>query len=344
MPAKKNIITGLTMMILTVFICVSMCVPICGNSESDNGRSITLICRKGDTVLTGMQWKLYKVGQRSEDGVVLTGEFADYPIDMSSITEENVEQKAKTLESYAVADGIQPLRSGGTDENGELVFGSLSSGVYLAVGKNLRVEHTVYVPSSLLLEANETDTLFSYDAYPKITYATLGGPVAVYTVKKVWVDDTEGSIARPVNVTVDLFRNEELYDTIVLSSENGWEHSWKDLDTSNSWHVAERNIPVDYTVLIDFNMTQYLIKNSYKPEASSAIVTGTRVTTSSVTGTTGTVTATNVTRTTMAVPSATTAVTPPLIQTGQLWWPVIVLIAAGILLICAGVMIKKDEK
>ena len=52
MPAKKNIITGLTMMILTVFICVSMCVPICGNSESDNGRSITLICRKGDTVLT----------------------------------------------------------------------------------------------------------------------------------------------------------------------------------------------------------------------------------------------------------------------------------------------------
>lgn len=351
MPASKKTFSRLMLLIFSAFLCISLCAPFTGSCEEPSAHSIKLICRRDNTILTGMKWRLYRIGERSGDKIVLTGDFAEYPVDMDGITEENVEQKAKTLESYAVADSIAPVGSGETDENGELKFNGLSSGVYLAVGRILNIGHTYYVPSSLLLEANDTDISFSYDAYPKFTYATLGGSVGSYTVRKVWVNDSPGSVAHPTYVTVDLFRNEELYDTVVLNEENNWEYRWRDLEPINDWHVAERDIPVDYTVLIDFNSTQFLIKNSFRStdiSTTTTTATATGTTTSTEIGQTTRIstTATAITQSSATKPPTTTIKLPPLIQTGQLWWPVIPLSAGGLVLISLGTLIKnkKDEK
>ena len=344
---------------LRIFSCVFfaitvmlMFIPFSGVFGAENDRSVILICRKDSTTLTGMKWKLYRVGERSDSGFVLTGDFAGYPIDINEITEENIAEKAKTLESYAVADGIAPVGSGETDEKGELKFSGLGNGIYLAVGRTLKVGNTYYVPSSLLLEADESDVSFSYDAYPKFSYATLGGSVGSYIVRKVWINDSSENIAHPTYVTVDLFRNDELYDTVVLNEENNWEHRWRDLEPINDWYVVEREIPVDYNVIIDFNSTQYLIKNSYNPKetttSTTTVSTSTSTTTSSYIGQT-TLTSTTVTATTytnVTIPPTTTVKLPPLTQTGQLWWPIVPLGAGGILLISLGTFIrtKKDDK
>ena len=341
MSISKNKAARFTVSLLSLFICLSMCLPFCGSCESYAESSITLICRKDETILTGMQWKLYKIGERSGDSFVLTGDFAGYPIDISSITEENVEQMAKTIESFAVADKIAPIRSGETNENGELTFAGLNNGLYLAAGKTLQVGNTYYVPSSLLLEADESSVTFSYNAYPKFFYATLGNTVGAYTVRKVWVNDSPDSIAHPSYVTVDLFCNGELHDTVILNEENNWEHRWKDTDPINNWHVAEREIPAEYTVMIDFNSTQYLIKNSYKSTIPPTTSTTTTITDITTTTTTSTV----ITQTTVTKPPTTTSALPPLAQTGQLWWPVIPLSAGGLVLISLGTLIKtkKDD-
>jgi hypothetical protein len=335
--------------IFSVFLIMLMFVPLSGICDTDNDRSITLICRKDSTILTGMKWKLYKVGVRTDSGFALSGDFSSYPININEITEENVAQQSKTLESYAVADGIAPIGKGETDKNGEIKFSGLSSGIYLAVGRILQIGNTYYVPSSLLLEADDTDVSFSYDAYPKFSYATLGGSVGSYTVRKVWINDTPESVAHPTRVTVDLFRNEELYDTVVLSEENNWVHQWKDLEPINDWHVVERDIPVDYDVIIDFNSTQYLIKNSYRQKdttpATTTVSTGTTTSTDIGQTTKTPTTATATTMTNVTKPSVTTSKLPPLMQTGQLWWPVLPLGAGGILLISMGSLIKgkKDD-
>ena len=343
MLVSKNKAARFTVSLLSLLMCLSMCLPFSGSCESSGQSSITLICRKDETILTGMQWKLYRIGERSGDGFVLTGDFADYPIDMSSITEENVEQMAKTIESYAVADKIAPTGSGETDGNGELTFGGLSKGLYLAAGKTLQVGNKYYVPSSLLLEADESNVTFSYNAYPKFFYATLGNTVGAYTVRKVWVNDSPDNVAHPSYVTVDLFCNGELHDTVTLNEDNNWEYRWRKLDPTNNWHVAERDIPAGYTVMIDFNSTQYLIKNSYKPTVPPT----TSTTTTTITGitTTTTTTVTVITQTAVTKPPTTTSALPPLAQTGQLWWPVLPLSAGGLVLISLGTLIKtkKDD-
>ena len=349
MPISRKIFTRFTVMLFSVILCLSFCIPLAVNCDDSAARSIKLICRKDDTILTGMKWRIYKVGERSDKGIVLTGDFAGYQIDTSDITEENVEQIAKTIGCYAVVDGISPVSSGETDKNGELTFSGLSKGVYLAVGKTLQVENTFYVPSTLLLEANDSDVIFSYDAYPKFSYITLSNTVDSYTVKKVWLNDTADSIARPTYITVDLFRNDEIFDTVTLNEENNWEYRWNDLEPVNDWYVVERIIPTNYTVIIDYNSSQYLIKNSYTPPVTTGTsTTSDTTTTASASETTITtkLTGTSKTNTTTKMQQTTTKILPPLAQTGQLWWPVIPLVAGGLILITLGILIKgkKDKE
>ena len=348
MQVKKRLISLFGIIMLTLFLCLSLCIPYQSIAESEQLHSINLICRKDDMILKEMKWNLYRIGERDGDKIVLTDSFSDYPVDMSDLSDENIELKAKTLESYAVADGISPITKGETNESGELSFDGLSKGVYLAVGSNLSIDYTIYVPSSLILEVSDSDVSFSYDAFPKFMYATLSSELTAYTVKKVWINDNPASIPLPTNVIVELFRNGELYDTVVLNEENKWEHRWIDLDNSNRWHVVERNIPVNYTVLIDYISTQYLIKNSYSSTDTSSTVTGkvTSTSTSTATNVSTTKLIITSTKTTVTSPPATVTTLPPIAQTGQLWWPVIVFAAAGLLLIIIGLAIrsKKDSE
>ncbi len=347
MSTMKNRMFAALISVLCVLSLVAGFAP--HDSYAENNKTLTLICRSDDVTLAGMRWKLYRVGERSGDEFVFTGDFADYPVSLGDMTEESVNAAAKTLESYAVADGIAPLAQGKTDSNGEKLFDSLGAGLYLATGKVLQVGNVYYVPSALLIEITDEGAVFDYDAYPKFWYATLGSEVIAYTVKKVWVDDDAASQARPVNVTVDLYKDETLEDTVVLDDSNDWEYRWVELADGYEWHVVERNIPVDYEVSIDFNETQYLIKNSYVG-ASTTTTTTTVITTTSGTGSSVETTSTNVAKTT----STTTAAPPPptttasgggkIPQTGQLWWPVIPLSIGGVLMIVVGFMVRPKRK
>ena len=201
----------------------------------------------------------------------------------------------------------------------------------IAVGKTLQVGEICYFPSTLLLEVRDSDAGLSYDAFPKFYAENRSSLDKIYVVKKVWADDEAGNIARPVNVTVDLYEDGTLRDTVTLSEENKWQYRWESLDVTSSWTVAEREIPVNYEVMIDYNSQQYVIRNSYKPT--------TEVTTIVTTVSTQT--------TTTSAPQTTTIPTTAkerLVQTGQLWWPVLPLSVGGVLLIGTGISVKDGKK
>lgn len=290
-------------------------------------KSITLICRQEDTTLCGMQWKLYKIGMRDDNRIEFVPELAKYSMDLGDLSAQVVDTAAKTLEAYVIESGLPILAQGQTGETGELKFDGLEDGLYLAVGNYLQLDQIVYFPSTLLLEINHTDVAFSYDAFPKFYAENLSSSNIAYMVKKVWVDDDDANEKRPVNVTVDLFEDGVLRDTVTLSEENEWKYRWEALRNDSKWVVAEREIPVDYEVMIDYNSRQYLIRNSYQ---ETMIVT----------------TTTTVTTQTTTVPTApvTTTTTEKLIQTGQLWWPVLPLSLGGIVLIGAGISMKNGKK
>lgn len=310
-------------------------LQICLHAAAAADKTITLICRQDETVLTGMEWKLYRIGMRHGSAVEFVPELSGYSMDLGDLSAETVDTAAKTIESYVTAAGLAPLAQGQTDTAGEAAFGGLDNGLYLASGKVLQVENTVYYPSALLLEVNDADASIDYDAYPKFYYTTLSEEAKEYTVKKVWADDENAHGARPADVTVDLYQDGVLKESVTLNESNGWEYSWAALNDGSEWTVAERDIPEPYSVMIDSNSAQFLIRNTYQE-----------------TTTTGSETETTETTETTTEPPATeppvTTTTPSLVQTGQLWWPVIPLALGGVILVGAGISMrtgkKKDEK
>ena len=352
----------------------AMFIPI--TVSADNDKSIILNCTKDGTILDGMEWKIYRVGQREGGDFVLTGDFASYPVDIKDMSAENIIAAAQTLDSFSIADNIPVLASGVTDASGTLAFNGLNEGLYMAVGKRVKKDGYTYIPSPLLLEVSSEKTTFEFDAYPKIVRATLSGKATFHTVRKIWLDNDDSFEARPTYVTVDLFRDGELFDTVTLNEENNWQHRWSSLENEYDWKVVERKIPVDYEVRIEYNETQYLIRNRHKTvmdwgEVTRPVTTTTTTTTTAppvITGsdvgsstetTHSAVELTSSTATTLTTAVSTlppTSAQPPqstytgggrskLPQTGQLWWPVAPLGLGGTLMVFTGMRLrsKKDE-
>ncbi len=300
--------------------------PLCFSrtAEAAADKRITLTCTQDEIILKGVQWELFQIGERQDHTVNFIPALSEYELDLGDLSTEAVDTAAKTLESYVTAAGLAPIAAGSTDSNGELVFEGLDNGLYLAVGKPLQIGSICYYPSALLLEILGSDTGMSYDAFPKFYAEHRSNADKAYIVRKVWVDDDDANHARPVNITVDLFENGVLRETVTLDESNNWEYRWETLDTASRWTVVERKIPAHYEVMIDYNSQQYLIRNTYQdtPKVTTAppAVTTTATTTAEV-----------------KKPAK-------LIQTGQLWWPVLPLSVGGLLLIGIGISARTGKK
>ncbi|MCM1314290.1 MAG: Cna B-type domain-containing protein [Prevotella sp.] len=266
MILRKSKLFSIVVCIITVLSVLSLMIPK-GTYAEENDKSITLVCVNGDTILAGMEWKIYRVGQRSANGqnFVQNEDFAGTQINLRRITADSVNKAAQSYQSYAIAAGIQPVQTGITDEHGEVQFTGLNAGLYLISGKLLKVDSHYYLPNASLIEIKEGDTDLKYDAYPKFEYQVMSGQPRAHIVYKEWEGDEEHLDKRPDHVVVDIYRDEEYYDTVILNEENDWRYRWVDSDGSSSWIVMEKDIPECYEMIIEYDIN-YRIQNSYTDE------------------------------------------------------------------------------
>lgn len=250
----------------------------------DGNKSLTLVCVNDDVVLPGMQWKLYKVGKRrnTAQNFVQTGDFSAFQVNLRNLTVERVTEAAQSFQAYAIANKIKPLREGTTDKNGEVTFTGLDAGLYLLSGKLLKIDSHYYVPGVSLIEIKEDDNNLRYNAYPKFSYQVMNETPKNYTVRKVWSNDEDRIDERPKSVTVNIYRDDEFYDSVVLNEENQWKYRWIDDKGVSSWIVMEDEIPSDYEMKVTYDESRYLIENAYFEDAGTFTVTTTVTTTTAL--------------------------------------------------------------
>ena len=163
------------------------------------------------------------------------------------------------------------------------------------------------------------------------------------TVLKKWVLDDGGTAAD--SVAVCLYRDGKEYDRAVLSAENGWSYTWKGLDKAYHWTVKEAEIPDGFTVSVIQQENTVIITNDDKPSVSSdpdgpdesSRPDGPDESSrpdgpdqsSKPDGPAG---------------SEDPRKTPELPQTGMVWYPVWLLLAAGIVLTCLGLWNRKRHE
>ena len=156
-------------------------------------------------------------------------------------------------------------------------------------------------------------------------------------VLKVWKQDQEKE--RPDSIVVELLQtdvegNTTVVDRQTLTKENQWSYTWKNLSTLMRWSVSEAEVPNGYTVaVVREGNTVVLTNTAKKPGKSDGEVNPpSKKPTDKTTN-----------KTTDKTSDKTSDKLP---QTGQLWWPVLVLLFAGAICLLVGRVLRdrKEEK
>lgn len=325
---KKHILTRLIISVLTVISLLVASVGVCAVS----GESYTLTVEfvTDESPIAGSEVRVYRA---LDSNGVLIGEFAGCDVEIGDLYDsEELGRLADTLYSFVLRDKITAELSEATNLFGTASFNIPEEGVYLISGTPVNVDGVLYTPKPALVripyvsELGElvTDVVaeFKYDRRV-ITEDTVERSVI-----KVWDDDD--APLRPTEITVQLLRNGDIFETVTLTAQTDWQYSWTGLDPGFDWQIAEADVPEGYNVSITLDDTTFIVTNTLDEPPPKVTTTAPATTTSGK----ATVTTT--------APRETT-----LPQTGQLWWPVPVIFIAGLLLFLAGIIIcntNDDEK
>ncbi len=293
-------------------LCLMMLLPVSagakGGFEAENPLSLTVSYVDGETPVVGAPFRLYQVAKLNDD-LTLTAAppFSDFK---SSI--ENPDTKwdilAASLEDYVIEMNVSPDDEAKTNAVGKAHFPSgekaLTPGVYLVVSQRYRFDGKIYYPAPVIitLPNQDADGAWEYDvtAYAKFTPAE-DEPIELVVIKK-W-SDKDNEDKRPKEITVILLKDGKEYDRVKLNPDNGWTHIWKNLDPIHEWTVKEVEVE-DYETQIS------------EPTKTDNIWT-------------------------IIILNKYEPPKPPqLPQTGQLNWPIPVLLAFGTVLLTLGCFLR----
>jgi len=307
--------------------------------------SLAISYQDGDTPIVGAEFAVYQVASVDEYGKLTTMEaFRQFRVDIRGENDEAWRTLASTLEGYVLRDAISPACSGRTDSRGKFVLGKnegdpavsgngsrqgpteqnnkLAQGLYLVLGSAHTQGNYIYTtePFMVLLPALDKEAngwVYEVTVSPKqssrpVPEEPLDDTVA-RKVLKVWKDEGLEK-ERPREIIVQLLQDGQVLDTVTLNAANNWRYTWEELKDYYHYTVVEKE-PENYLVTVTQEGITFVVTNTYDGPNSPY------------------------------TPGNLGNSTLP--QTGQYWWPVPVLFAAGLLFVVFGLMRRRgaeDEK
>ena len=277
---------------------------------------------------------------------------------------------------YVKENDVTPYAEATSGDDGFAKLGTVDTGLYYGYSDPVEIDGVRYVyydvlaavPGPVMLDetgSNDWDGTWqnaSYDVVviPKREASKLEGDPEEFKVYKQWVDS--GSVMkRPKSITVKIYRDGELYETVTLDNSNNWQYEWK-CEKGHKFTVEEEVDEKNYSVSYSQNETSFVIVNTKKDEEGGGgdeegeHVDGHKDEIESGGGgnsESGQVEGTNRGG---EVPSVLGAIRdfigelPEVLgarrlpQTGQLWWPIPVLAIIGLILIIRGIRSEKRRK
>lgn len=333
--------------LLTAMLCLSyLNAPALAYDRVDAQQECALTVYFGEESqgFSNVPFRIYQVASMSDSvHFTLCAPFDGYPISEEGLEGAAWSALAQTLEGYVTADDIQPLQQMKTDAAGNAVFSGLQTGLYLVLGEKYQKGEKVFTPETFLVTLPYLDQVsdqWSYNAVADCKYEVKEIPLpeekVSLSVRKVWKDQG-AETQRPEKVDVQLLENGQEYATVQLSQENNWQYTWENLPADARWTAVERNVPAEYTVLMERDGSAFVLTNTRRQETTEP---GEPEPGEPEKTTPQGKTVSDTDPQTAAQPVYVTGVLP---QTGMYWWPVPVLFCAGVVL-CAIGWVKHRRK
>ncbi len=275
---KKRIIRIAALVIAVITFAVSTVGLVSAISTADakepidtsRSCSLTLTYSYNETYYEGLEIEIYRIADVTEDlQYSLTDDFEDYSVEINKISSSSEwDEVCSTIGMYVDTGKVERTNVLLTDENGKVSFRDLKPGIYYVKWTNNPTkDNTIgFLPFLIAVPGIGEDGKWIYDvdAIPKPGY----NPYIYYdkyTVVKQW-RDIGLKEKRPVNVSVQIYRDGELFDEVILSEENNWTYTWA-THAPYKWNVIEKNLPSEYKVIIVEENGVFYVTNSIEDPA-----------------------------------------------------------------------------
>ncbi|MGM9941424.1 MAG: Cna B-type domain-containing protein [Bulleidia sp.] len=304
---KKMVKTFIVCIMIMVLLPVGVYAQ--GNVETERPVSVVFGAVYAGMPVSGMEVRMYQTASMDETGELHVLEpFNDYTYDLDFHGENDSawQSMAEMMYQEILTEEHSVSVTGVTDENGTVYMEGMEKGLYLVCSDPCEINGYVY--SSLpffisLPDRNNTENSWNYDI--NVNAKIEQNPVVMdYSVNKVW-KDTGYENRRPSSITVSLICDGKTYgEPVTLPYEGHWSYTWYDLDTNHEWTIREE-VPDGYRSTVSREGNVYVLTNTYMPETPS---------------------------------------TPDKIpNTGQLWWPVPVLLGLGLICVVIGIIRGRSD-
>ena len=222
------------------------------------------------TSLNNAKIEIFKVASVIEDEYVLNNNFNNYPINCHNITyADDYRSLAYTLEGYIKKDKIKADYESFTNQNGLTNIKSLKKGLYLIMMSASSKDKYNYASEPIIIDLPYKNYEGTYESLTNIYLKSiLLDTIGDYYDKEIninWLDKGFGNY-RPKEVTVELLENSLTKKEIVLSKDNNWHSTIKNLKSNKSYNIVIRDLNY-YEISINDDYDQYTIYSTFNKKS-----------------------------------------------------------------------------
>ena len=212
-------------------------------------------------ILEGNKFNIYRIGVLNDGIYMKTKDFKDYNIDIKNFDSLDKRILANTFDSYIKRDSIKPLKSSDTDSSKKLYFRDLDDGIYLINGESKKIGSVTYIPSPVIIYLGSTPLPGGViNLEMKYDISKDSPKKKDLIVYKIWKDDNNED--RPKNIEVELIKDGKIIDTVTLNEDNNWKKEWTNLSSSSVYNVTEKDVDYKYLVSIENEGNIFKISNT----------------------------------------------------------------------------------
>ena len=241
---------------ITIILFISLITNVKANTidlSKKGSISVTLKEKSENVLIDGAEITIYHIGDASiKDNNLVFNKREELTCDVSL---DNLKD-TKLVSDIAKCINDNIIKYVGTTDNGKVTYNNLNQGLYL-VTQTKSTEGYSDIDSFLVAipKVEDNKWIYNINALPKVD---------IYKVIDLVVEKKWNTISKniPKYVNIELYKGEELIDTIELSEENNWTYTFEGIEKSDKYTIKEINIPKGFTPSYKVNEYIFTVTNS----------------------------------------------------------------------------------